>query len=422
MRSISARLYWSILTVCLIVTVAMASLVIFLGKDLEDTIVEVSFSSERDYIIQNFTHAGVYIWDTQSQMVAFIPNGMEMPPHMPAALRTLTEGKVHEFKVDDQIFMGKRQELDTGVLYFAKNITLFEEREYLFERVLLVVVVLIFALSALLSYFSSQRIVKPWRKLAYEMSAVPVGKNMPLIVNSFQEAELYTIAQNFNQFLGELNAYVKRENSLLSLASHELRTPIAVMAGALDIIESRQQLSEKDVITLKRIRQSCTEMQVNVETLLKLARKQGQSIHNEVFLMQDVLEQVKDDLQMHLGADRVQICHKEVADKVAILNDVFLSKMLVRNLVQNALQHTSGTVQLILHADYLDVIDEGSGLNLAQQKILQGLDKDISGEHGFGLYIVTMLSERLAWPVEIAQTPEQGSLIRVHFSKSRYYL
>lgn len=422
MKSISARLYWSILTVCLIVTVVMATLVVFLGNDLEDTIVEVSFTSERDYIIQNFTQAGVYIWDTQSQMVAFIPNGEEMPTHMPAALRSLTEGKVHEFSVGDQIFMGKRQQLDTGVLYFAKNITVFEEREYLFERILLVVVVLIFALSALLSYISSQRIVKPWRKLAEDMSAIPVGKNMPLIPNQFQEAELYTIAQNFNQFLSELNAYVKRENSLLSLASHELRTPIAVMAGALDIIESRQQLSEKDAITLGRIRQSCTEMQVNVETLLKLARKQEQSIHNEVFLMQDVIEQVKDDLQVNLGTDRMQISQDDTSDKVAILNDVFLSKMLVRNLVQNALQHTSGMVKIVLYSDYLEVSDEGGGLSLAQQKILQGLDKDISGEHGFGLYIVTMISERLAWPVEIAQSTEHGCLIRVHFSKSRYYL
>ena len=58
MKSISARLYWSILLVCSIAIVLMATLVYAFTEDMEDTIVEVNFNADRDYIIQNFTQAG----------------------------------------------------------------------------------------------------------------------------------------------------------------------------------------------------------------------------------------------------------------------------------------------------------------------------------------------------------------------------
>ena len=279
---------------------------------------------------------------------------------------------------------------------------------------------------------------------------------MPLIQTPYVEAELYTIASNFNQFLAELNAYVTRENTLLGLASHELRTPIAVMAGALDIIESRQQLSERDQITLARVRQACNEMQMNVETILKLARKEEGATQNEIFYLDDVLAQVQEDLSLSFGNERVTLTMRQ--QKVKLLSDVFLSKMLVRNLLQNALQHTKGAVRIQLYDTYFDVEDEGVGLTQAQQAILQGQAKEIGGSHGFGLYIVTMVSERLGWSMEIERLePAEDYLsagitlaavnaagvnaagvnaagvnaeqnfashnrIRVHFTSSRYYL
>lgn len=420
MKSISSRVYRSILTVCAVTILAMVSLVYFFGEDLEDTIVKISFSSERDYIIQNYTHEGVYIWDSEYQKIAFIPHGQEMPINMPVSLRLLNEGRVQEFMLNGQTFIGKKESVDTGVLYFAKNITVFEDREALFQKLLIVVTLLMFILSSVLSYISSRRLVRPWRELSNQISAVPIGKNMPLLDNQYQEAELYIIASNFNQFLNELNDYVKRENSLLSLASHELRTPIAVVAGALDIIESRQQLSGKDKITLGRIRQATVEMQTNVETLLKLARKEENSKLNEVFIFADLLKQVEEDLSEQHDKERLQIVLYQTP--VKLLSDAFLSKMLLRNLVHNAMQHTSGRVCVTETDKYLEVSDTGRGLSIQQQNALQSQSASATGPHGFGLYIVTLVSERLEWPIEIVKSDCRGSTIRVHYSSSRYYL
>src|SRR3546814_12735577 len=86
--------------------------------------------------------------------------------------------------------------------------------------------VVIIAFSLLLAVLSSRRIVIPLKLLSDRISRTPVGSSMPRMETDYMDAELHTIAMTFNRFLEELESYVRREQSLLNLASHELRTQI----------------------------------------------------------------------------------------------------------------------------------------------------------------------------------------------------
>src|SRR3546814_446150 len=160
----------------------------------------------------------------------------------------------------------------------------------------------------------------------------------------YMDAELHTIAMTFNRFLEELESYVRREQSLLNLASHELRTPIAVMSGALDILESRNQLNPNDQTTLKRIRKACDEMGDNVNILLQLARREPSGQVQAVFDMYPVAQQVIHDLKVshHIG-DRVVLNEQST---LTVKADPVMVRMLLRNLVQNADQHTNNDIQV----------------------------------------------------------------------------
>src|SRR5690606_5879190 len=179
-----------------------------------------------------------------------------------------------EIELAGQTYLARVETVETGVLYVAKNITHFEKREALFQIALLVMTLVIVAFSLLLAVLSSRRIVRPLKLLSERISGTPVGPAMPRMETDYLDAELHSIAMTFNRFLDELESYVQREQSLLRLASHELRTPIAVMSGALDILESRDQLNPNDRTTLGRIRKACDEMGDNVNILLQLARRE----------------------------------------------------------------------------------------------------------------------------------------------------
>src|SRR5690606_14770328 len=183
----------------------------------------------------------------------------------------------------------------------------------------------------------------------------------------------------------------------------ELRTPIAVMSGALDVLEQRNQLHPNDQATLRRLRRSCDEMRDNVNILLKLARRESGDQTREKFDLRPAAQQVIDDLKIsHQAGERVAL----IADEAFWVNsDPVMVHMLLRNLIQNAVQHSPGDIRVVIANGTIAIQDQGSGLSPDQQAILQGkrrIASDGSTISGLGLYIVTLMAERLNWTLELA--------------------
>ncbi|NYT58771.1 HAMP domain-containing histidine kinase [Alcaligenaceae bacterium] len=413
-KSISRRVYRTILTVSLISMIAMVMTVLLVNEDLEHTMLDVEFAQERDFILMNATAEDVLVWDTPNLAIVFVPTGKPRPAVLPQVFRGLPDHHSAEVTLGDQTYLVATDTVETGLLYVAKNITHFEDREALFQIALLVMTLVIVALSLLLAVLSSRRIVRPLKLLSERISGTPVGPSMPRMETDYTDAELHSIAMTFNRFLDELEAYVRREQSLLSLASHELRTPIAVMSGALDILEQRDQLTPNDRATLQRVRRACDEMRDNVNILLKLARREPDTQAQEMLDMQVAARQVIDDLKIsHTAGERITL---NVQSPFTAQTDPVMVRLLLRNLIQNALQHTQGPIRVTVTQDMIRIEDQGSGLDSEQQAILQGQKKftpDNTSLHGLGLYIVTLMAERLGWQLNITQTDSNGTSIQL---------
>jgi signal transduction histidine kinase len=415
LKSISRRVYRSILIVSMVSMVAMFTAVLLVNEDLEHTMLDVEFAQERDFILKNLVNGQQLIWQTPHFSVAYLPRGTPVPPNLPSVFHGLPDNYSSEIEKGSETYLVAAESSDTGKLYIAKNITHFEHRESLFQAVLLVLTLVILGISLLLAILSSRRIVRPLRMLSEQISSIPVGQNMPRIQTDYPDAELHLIATIFNQFLGELESFVQREQSLLSLASHELRTPIAVMSGALDVLEVRNQLNTGDQATLERIRRSCNEMGDNVNILLKLARREPVHQEAEMFSVSAVLDQAIEDLEVsHRAGNRMTL---DIQNPMLVKSDQTMVRMLLRNLIQNALQHTSGEIHINVSSSGVEIRDQGTGLNPEQQTVLLG-KHDVTASRstlgGFGLYIVSLMVERLHWKLEITETTQGGTTIRLH--------
>lgn len=413
-KSISRRTYRAILTVSIVSMIAMVLTVLLVNEDLEDTMLQIEFAQERDFILMNKTGDDVLLWDTPNLAIVFVPNGKARPAVMPQIFRGLPDHYSGELELHDKTYLVNIDAVATGNLYIAKNITHFEDRESLFQLALLIMTVAIIGFSLLLALLSSRRIVTPLRRLSDHISNVPVGPAMPHIEADYVDEELYSIATTFNRFLDELESYVKREQSLLSLASHELRTPIAVMSGALDILELRDQLNESDKTTLQRVRRSCIEMQNNVEALLKLARRQAGQDVPDVFDLAPMIREIIEDLKIsHLAGDRVTLTADGACE---VKTDPVMARMLLRNLIQNALQHTVNDIHIAVSAGLVEIGDQGAGLTKGQQAILLGhkqFSESAAPLSGLGLYVVTLMCERLQWSLNIVQADARGTIIHL---------
>ena len=424
MKSIANRIYRITIVISIVSVVTMLAGTLLVNEDLENTLLGVEMAEERDFFINRghdlslpFVQSGLrqtLVW----QPVATAATSSVTGEPLPFVFQGLTQPFSGEIKHDDQTWLVDISVFPGGVLYLARDISHFEARERLFLIALWVVAALIVVLAVSLAVVAARGVVRPLRLLADQIQSVEVGPSMKGLSTQWRDSELTTIANAFNTFIAELEAYVRREKSLLSLASHELRTPIAVISGALDVLEQRATLVPADQATLTRVRRATQEMQGNINVLLALARKAGNSsrVHDDVSLATE-LGRVLEDLAVDFTvSSRVML---QVDGPAAVSADAVMVRMLLRNLLQNALQHTTRRVYVTVRAGVLEVRDEGPGLSAESQEVLLGVRQliDTRGPvSGLGLYLVTLMAERLGWRLSLVDAGGSGVVICLEFA------
>ena len=415
-RSISTRIYWTVFAACLISLFA-AGLVVIIGyEDLEQSMLELDFKVERDFILEHADPLIPLTWSTGHMEAAYLPDSRPglQPPLLFQRFPFPFSG---ETEIDGKTFLVSLYQLDGGRLYLAKDISLFEARETTFQQLLVATGIGVILLSLLISHLIARQLAAPLQQLASTIRSTPPSQHMPRLALTFRDAELQAIGEGFNAFLDELEGFVKREQLLLSLASHELRTPIAVISGAIEVLQQRDQLSADDRKTLQRIERATAEMKNNVEVLLTLSRRPTSTANSSPLSLPEVLQQVLADMASVVShTERVQL---ELAAAPVVNADAVLVTMLLRNLLQNALQHTPGTITVRLEANAFTVTDRGAGLPEASQRLLHMATlshKEIPMLTGLGLYIVTLICQRLQWQLE-TQSSSSGTSVRVQFDQ-----
>lgn len=417
--SIATRIMRSYFLLAIFLIAVMALVVDFVDEDLEQTMLSLDLSEERDFLLNRYdldTRSTPITEQTPTFTAYFVPAGYRGNAEPPPVLAAVDSGFTGEVNIGDNWYLVSREDLPEGRISLARNITRFELREEKFKLALIMISLFILGLSFVLSKVLSKRLITPLRQLSDHISNTPIGDNMPGLDETFRDRETAEIAGTFNRFLGELEAYVRRERSLVTMASHELRTPIAVISGAVEVMAQRGRLNADDATTLQRIKNTAGDMEENISAMLNLARHPEL---NETVREVDVrvlVREVCDDLSISFNIrHRVELA---ITDPVLVDTSPILGKVLIRNLVRNALEHTAGTIWVRLYPDRLVVGDEGHGLSLDQHKRLQARQRDARqdpGNQGLGLYIATLVSERLGWRLHLENPAGEGTWITVFF-------
>ncbi|MCW2958380.1 MAG: hypothetical protein JWP18_1183 [Solirubrobacterales bacterium] len=240
--------------------------------------------------------------------------------------------------------------------------------------------------------------------------------------------EIDRLAVTLNDLLARLERALDRERRIVGDASHELRTPIAVLRtrldvalrGDLDAVALRAALADalSDAIRLTRL----------ADDLLVLARAdQGQlPLRLEPVEVQDVLERAAARFAVaeHGGAAPELRVDVQIAGGAVVLADADRVNQMLDNLVVNALRYGAGPVELIARptaegrAVTLAVRDHGVGfppdlLPRAFERFSHGDAAAAAGGGGLGLAIVQALAVAHGGTANAVNPPEGGAEISV---------
>lgn len=218
------------------------------------------------------------------------------------------------------------------------------------------------------------------------------------------------------------------KSEFMSLASHQLRTPLTVIRWALRrALRHIRTHPEESVDILERAEESTRRMAMTIDTMLAISRLEAGQIQpraQEVDACQLVRETVQ---QVSLAyAHKRQACTAQCPQEFAFTTDASILKEILANLLSNACKYTpdEGTIRATLtrqgDALRIDVTDNGYGIPAADQeklfqKFFRGrnvVDRDTEGT-GLGLYMVSLLVQLLHGTVECLSSEGRGTTFTV---------
>jgi signal transduction histidine kinase len=212
--------------------------------------------------------------------------------------------------------------------------------------------------------------------------------------------ELGQFARAFNGLVARLRSALQTQRQFMADASHELRTPVAVVRTAVDVALSRDHRSEGEYReALATVGDQSRRLGRLVDGMLVLARADagGYPLRPVDLYLDEVVEECRRAVDV-LAAERgVTICVGETAE-TPFRGDEDLLRQLIVNVLQNAVQHTppGGAVSVAISraagvhdgagpAVIIRVTDTGPGIAAADHtRIFDRFVQLDSARHGRG--------------------------------------
>ena len=247
-----------------------------------------------------------------------------------------------------------------------------------------------------------RRAIAPVRQLAdvvagIDLEHLSAGDHKLIESGRFGRDEVGLLAGTIEKTLERISAFVVRERDFTGSASHELRTPITVITGAIELLE-QADLSDEDARAVQRIRRATAEMKSTIEMFLCMAREADDGQYGERFLVAPLVDRAIEQQRYLLNGKGVDVdVHVESHATPVVQGHPQAFLIAVANLVRNAFEHTpagQGPITVRIRERELLVTNRCSGDD-AGGSTPDGVPS--SNGYGLGLGIVQRLCERNGW-------------------------
>ncbi|MBN2638571.1 MAG: HAMP domain-containing histidine kinase [Bacteroidales bacterium] len=241
--------------------------------------------------------------------------------------------------------------------------------------------------------------------------------------------ELYQLVQTINQLLDRIENAIKREKRFTSDAAHELKTPLQVMKGNMEILMRKPRTTEEYQNKISQCMKEVDRMSHLTDQLLMLARfeSQKEALKKEEVMLNEVIEQIifrRTDL---LDEKKIKFSFNNEKD-ILINTDPYLLNIILENLLSNAIKYTPEEGEININTGfydknpYLQIRDTGVGIPKEEQsKIFDRFYRSEAMKHpgikgsGLGLSIVKRLTEILSLNFTLESESGKGTTISIYF-------
>jgi two-component system, OmpR family, sensor kinase len=304
-------------------------------------------------------------------------------------------------------------------------------------RTFAIVIPLAVILATAGGYFLAKKSLAPVVAMSTQAGKISASNLHERLKIRNESDELGHLAKSFNALLDRLDTSFERQHRFMADASHELRTPVAILRGEAEVSLSREERPQEEYReSLAIVRAEAGRLSQIVEDLFTLARAdagQHPLVTREFYLDELVAEAVHSARALALDKEITLVC--EPCQEYLFFGDEGLLRRMLMNLVGNAIKYTprGGSVNVACRTDgdryVLTVADTGPGIPAELQARIfdrffrvdaaRSRDDAEKGGAGLGLSIARWIAEAHRGNLELTRSDSSGSVFSAFLPISR---
>ena len=314
-------------------------------------------------------------------------------------------------------FIYKRIYTVNNVKYYAiRNFEFMEAHEILY--VMLVMFILITISIIIISKIVAEYVLNPLSNIIFQSKEIN-DHNIDTQLTKTRDDEIGELIDVLNETFKKKEEIIKTQKTFTSDVSHELKTPLAIMKGYLDILkwgkEDEKLLNE----AIENMDLEIKNIERIINTLFLSSNLEKITIKKEIINVKQLFEKIKKDYEL-LNIERKIIITAD--KKINIFADKNLISEVLRGLIDNSIKYSIGNIELIAkESEMAKIIVRNYGEGIPEEEKKKLFNRNFQGKNakkGAGLGLSIMKDIILLNDGEIyIENRSDGVDVKIQFEK-----
>ncbi|MBQ7900439.1 MAG: HAMP domain-containing histidine kinase, partial [Clostridia bacterium] len=317
--------------------------------------------------------------------------------------------------------------------FWIKGIVSASDEEYAINSALknnIILTVVLVLVAALGGYFIISRAFVPVNRIRETAKEISESTDLSRRIGlGGGRDEIHALADTFDEMLDRIENTLEREKQFTSDASHELRTPVAVILSECEYMKACAKTAEDYDESVDSVQRQAERMQKLISELLTISRmdKNTLQLSFEETDISELLSFVCDEQEeIHEGNITLE---RNIPEGITATVDRFLLARVFINLISNAYRYSNedGKIKVVLEQDKERIVFtvEDNGIGISEEHIDKIWERfyqvdgartaDESGSMGLGLSMVKWIAKSFGGSASVESEPGKGSKFRFEF-------
>ena len=272
--------------------------------------------------------------------------------------------------------------------YVIRNFEFMEAHELLY--VMLAMFVLITISIIIISKIVAEHVLTPLSNIISQSNEMS-KHNIDLQLTKTRDDEIGELIDVLNETFNKKKEIIKSQKTFTSNVSHELKTPLAIMKGYLDILKWGKD--DKDLLNeaIENLNLEVKNIERIINILFLNSNLEKITVKKEIANVKQLFEKIKKDYELLNIKNEIII---KVDNEINIFVDKNLISEVLRGLIDNCIKYSIGNIELLAKEDEIvEIIVRNYGEGIPEEEKKNLFNRNFQGKNakkgsGLGLPII----------------------------------